>query len=313
MTFRRVADPISEFLSLVFFRNRLAALIMLALPVAIMIGLFVLPLGAFLRTSLWKLERTTIVPATSFANFEYLLTTPFYRDALVLSVQLSLSVALICLLIGYPVSLILTRRRLRIGGMVAFILFTPLFVSVVVRSFGWLVLLERQGVLNSLLLEVGLIDRPIAFLNSFAGVTIGMVNVLLVFMIVPLVTSLSAVPRNLEEAARTLGANRFRTWWHVTWPLSAPGVITGFLLVFVMTLSSYVLPRLLGGAAFAIYPVQMWRQVMSVLNWPMGAAMGVILIVVALVVSRLVLVAAHVVFPYYRQTTGRRTGARVGR
>lgn len=286
---------------------------MLAIPTALMVGLFALPLGALLRTSLWKMDRTTIVPATSFANFEYLLTTPFYREALWLSIQLSLAVAIVCLLVGYPVSMILTRRRLRIGGLVAFILFTPLFVSVVVRSFGWLVLLERQGVLNSVLVSAGLIERPLVFLNSFAGVTMGMVNVLLVFMIVPLVTSLSAVPRNLEEAARTLGANKLRTWWHVTWPLTAPGVITGFLLVFVMTLSSYVLPRLLGGASFAIYPVQMWRQVMSVLNWPLGAAMGVILIVVALIASRLILLAAHVVFPYYRQTTVRRSGARAGR
>jgi putative spermidine/putrescine transport system permease protein len=313
MTRRRLGDLATEFLSIVFFRNRWALLVMLALPASVLLALFFLPHLGFLRTSFWTVDGTTLVPATTIDNYRFLIETPFYRGALWQSIRLSLTVAMICLAVGYPVALILTRVRLRFRTLVAFILFTPMFVSVVIRSFGWLVLLERQGVVNVYLMQYGLIEQPLRLLNNFTGVVVGMVNVMLVFMVIPLVSSLSGIPRDLDEAARTLGASRLRSWWHVTWPLSAPGVITGFLLVFVITLSSYVLPRLLGGATFFIYPIQMWRQVMSVLNWPLGAAMGVVLLIVAFLASRLVSLVAHVVFPYYGQTLRRRGGAKGGR
>ena len=148
---------------------------------------------------------------------------------------------------------------------------------------------------------MGLIGNSLPLMNSLLGVTIVLVNVLLIFMVIPILSALSGIPRSLSEAAQTLAANRLRVWWHVTWPLSAPGVVSGFVLVFALALSSYVDPRIIGGAQFFLVPIQMYSEVNGSLNWPLGSAMGFVLLGVSLLVSTLVFIGSRYVFPHQRR------------
>ncbi|MBI4277636.1 MAG: ABC transporter permease [Armatimonadetes bacterium] len=280
-----VTRALTDALSYLLFRNRFALAAKLALPLAVIVALFAAPLVFLLRVSFWEYTPTGLVPAFSARNYVYFLSTPVYRATMLQSIELALLVSLVCLVLGYPLALILTRVRMKYGFVLVFVLITPLFVSVVVRTFGWLVLLERQGLVNAALMSLGLIDRPLVLVNNMLGVSLGLVNVALVFMVIPIVAALAGVPRSLNEAAQTLGANRFSAWWYVTWPLSAPGVLAGFILVFAITLSAFVQPRILGGAAFFVIPIQIWRQVSGVLNWPLGAAMGFSLLCVSFAIS----------------------------
>lgn len=294
---------ITDALSVALFRSRFALAVKLALPLLLLGALFLLPLGFIFRVSLWQYTPSGLVPDFSIKNYAYFLGDPFYRRTLWRTVELALIVSLGCLLMGYPLALILTRVRSRYTVIVTFILITPLFVSVVIRTFGWLILLERQGLINGLLLRWGVLAEPFSLLNNTFGVSVSLINVGLAFMVFPLMAALSAIPRSLGEAAQTLGAGPFRAWWHVTWPLSAPGVLAGFTLVLTLTLSAFVQPRVLGGAAFAVVPIQIWRQI-GALNWPLGAAMGVVLLATSFGLAYLVYVVHRRLFVVRRARRG---------
>lgn len=298
----KLVDAITEFLSLLLFRNKYSLAVKLFLPLLLMGVLFVIPLVFVFRVSFWEYERLNFVRNFTLENYIYFLGEPTYQRAIIQSIQLSLLVALLCLLLGYPLALILTQARIRFGSVVTFILITPLFISVVIRTFGWLVLLEVQGLVNATLQRLGMIQQPLQLLNNMFGVTIDLVNVCLVFMVIPIVASLAGIPKSLSEAARTLGANSLRVWWSITLPLSAPGVMAGFVLVFAIAISAYVQPRILGGARFLVIPVQIWRQVLGVLNWPLGAAMGFTILVASILVSGLVYLAYRLLFPHVAKT-----------
>jgi putative spermidine/putrescine transport system permease protein len=275
----------------VLFRSRFALAVQLGLPLLVVAGLFLLPLALIVRMSLSHFTPAGTVPAITLENYAYLLGDAFYRQAMWRTVEVALLVSFACLLLGYPLALILTRARSRLIVVVTFILITPLFVSVVIRTFGWLILLERQGLVNGWLLRWGVLADPLRLLNNTFGVSLSLVNVGLAFMVFPLVAALAAIPRSLHEAAQTLGAGPFRAWWHITWPLSTPGVLAGFTLVLTLTLSAFVQPRVLGGAAFSVVPVQIWRQI-GVLNWPLAGALGVTLLAISAGLAYLVYVVS---------------------
>jgi putative spermidine/putrescine transport system permease protein len=289
-----------------FFRSRFALVLKLVLPILLLMALFVVPLAYLFRVSFMEVDVGRLVPAVTLDNYAYFLSRPVYQNSLWETMRLGFIVSVACLILGYPLALILAQVKIRYSAILAFILISPLFVSVVIRTFGWLVLLEYEGLVNATLRRLGVIDEPLALLNNVIGVSLGLINVFLVFMVIPIFAALSGIPRSLNEAAQVLGANRIKAWWYVVWPLSAPGVLAGFLLVFALTISQYVQPRLLGGAAFPAVPIHIFRQVMSVLNWPLGAAMGFTLLIVSLGVSFLVYRFIRLAFPYLRTTVGRR-------
>jgi len=307
LAINRFGDGITEILSYLFFRSRFALAAKLFFPLLLMVVLFILPLIFVLRLSFWETRGMELVPTFSLRNYVYFLSEPVYRAAIGQSIKLGFLVSFICLLMGYPIALTLTHFRLKYRSVVTFILITPLFVSVVIRVFGWLILLESKGLINVTLQSLGIIDEPLKLVNSVTGVAIGIVNVLLVFMVVAIVAALAGIPKSVLEAARTLGANPIRVWWHVIWPLSGPGVLAGFVLVFASTISAFTQPRIIGGLRFLVVPILVYKEVLGVLNWPLGAAMGFVLLAVSLLASSLAyVVSQYIFFPHLRRQSARR-------
>jgi len=300
LAINRFGDGITEILSYLFFRSRFALAAKLFFPLLLMVSLFVVPLVFVLRISFWTLNGIQLVPTFTLRNYVYFLTEPVYQAALGRSLKLGFLITFICLLLGYPLALILTQFRMKYRSVVTFILVTPLFVSVVIRVFGWLVLLESKGLVNVTLQSLGILDKPLKLMNSATAVTLGIVNVLLVFMVIPIVAALAGIPKSLSEAAQTLGATRIRAWWHVILPLSVPGVAGGFVLVFAAAISSYTQPRILGGQTFLLIPVQIYTEV-AVMNWPLGATMGFVLLGLSLLTTSLVYSALRYAFPHVRR------------
>jgi putative spermidine/putrescine transport system permease protein len=183
----------------------------------------------------------------------------------------------ICLLLGYPVAFHLARTKSRWGSLLYLLVLSPLLVGVVVRSFGWLILLSGNGVINRALKDMGLIQTALQLMNNRLGVTIALVHVFLPFMILPLVGVIQAIDPTLEQAARSLGASRIRVFWRLILPLSWPGIQAGTILVFVLTLSAYVTPVMLGGAQVKTMSMLVVQNLIDNFQWPVGAAQALVL------------------------------------
>jgi putative spermidine/putrescine transport system permease protein len=156
----------------------------------------------------------------------------------------------------------------------------PLFVSVVVRSFGWLVLLGREGTINHVLVATGLVKQPIELLYTDGAVVIGLVHILVPLMILPIASVLRGIDRSFDDAARSLGASDFHVFWTVILPLSLPGVAAGTMLVFSHVIAAFVLPALIGSDRVKLMATMIYQQVMVVGNMPLGAALGVVMVLV---------------------------------
>lgn len=190
---------------------------------------------------------------------------------------LGLTVTPVCLLLGYPVAYHLARTSSRWGSLLYVLVLSPLLVGVVVRSFGWLILLSGNGVVNRMLLDLGLVQTGLQLMNNRLGVTIALVHVFLPFMILPLVGVIQSIDPSLESAARSLGASRIKVFWRLVLPLSWPGIQAGTILVFVLSLSAYVTPVMLGGAQVKTMSVLVVQNLIDNFQWPAGAAQALVL------------------------------------
>lgn len=241
--------------------------------------LFVLPLLALLRLAFNRfVAGGGMAAAWTVENFTRFFTDPFYLRLAWTTVRLSVLVTLMCLVLGYPVALFLARSRSRWRLVLTVLAVSPLLTSAVVRTYGWMVILGNDGLVNATLRSFGLVNQPLRLVNSFGGVMVGLVEVLLPFMILSVMSGLNRVQDTLEEAAQSLGAGPFRTFWRVTLPLSLPGIATGCLLVFVQTISSFVTPSLLGGNTVLVMATEIYDQAVVNLNWPFAATLSFILL-----------------------------------
>jgi len=213
----------------------------------------------------------------TLANFARVLSDGYFMGVLFETVALGLKTALICLLLGYPVAFHLARTQSRWKGLLYVFVLSPLLVGLVVRSFGWLILLSGNGVINQLLRDWGLISMPIPLMNNQLGVTIALVHVFLPFMILPLIGTIQSIDPNLALAARSLGARPTTIFRRVWLPLSWPGIQAGCILVFVLTLSAYVTPVMLGGAQVKTMSVLVVQALIDNFRWPLGAALALVL------------------------------------
>jgi putative spermidine/putrescine transport system permease protein len=216
-------------------------------------------------------------------DYAKLLTDPFYLHVIATTIGLSLGVTAICLLAGYPVAYYLVRGSGRWSGVIIFLLITPLLTPIIMRSFGWEIILSRAGLLNSILRGAGWIDRPLMLLNGPVAGVIGLVHVQIPFMILSIAAVLQSINPGLEDSARVLGAGRWSTFFHITFPLSLDGVATGAILVFMLTNGSFVTLLLLGGGSLQTLPLLVFQQFNTTQDTTMGAAMSNVLLVIALV------------------------------
>ena len=264
--------------------------LLLALPGLALLALaFFLPIGQMLVLSVSGASGLTL------EHFSRFLSDPFYLNILWRTVRLSLIITVICAVLGFPYAYIMARvsPRLRMWMVVAVIL--PLMTSVVVRTFGWMVLLSRNGLISQWARDLGWAERNFQIMHSEAAIVIGMVQVLLPFMALSILGVITRIDTRLEEASRTMGASFLGTLRTVVLPLSMPGIVAGSLLVFTLSASSFITPSLMGGARIQVLAGLVYKSVTQTLEWPFAAAQAVILFVGVLLV----------LIPYVRVSTPR--------
>jgi putative spermidine/putrescine transport system permease protein len=207
----------------------------------------------------------------------------YYWTVFARSFWLSIASTAICLATSYPVAYYLVRISHPRWRRYAYMLvIAPLFTSAVIRAMAWIILLGRKGIVNDWLQGLQIIDAPLRLLYSEGTIVLGLVYVMVPLMVLTLAAVLQTIDSRLEDAARDLGAGPFETFWCVTLPLTVPGIIAGSFLVFTLCLSSYVTPAVLGGGRTKVLAMLVFEQFMRVFNWPLGAALATILLIVSL-------------------------------
>lgn len=249
-----------------------AASLLLATPFLLMIALaFILPLAMLLRESLF-------VPSFSFTNYEKVFDEAVYLRVMFRTLRISAIVTVITLLLAYPLASLMARARGLLLGLLLLSVLLPLWTSVLVRTYAWLVLLQRNGVLNEILFGLGVVKAPMQFLRTEGAVVLAMSHVLLPFMVLPLYAALRAIPDEYVRAARMLGAGSLSVFRHVVLPLSLSGISSGCLMVFLLAIGFFVTPALIGGPQQMMLATLVQQQVTELLNWPFaGALVGVLL------------------------------------
>ncbi len=248
------------------------ASLVLILPVMLLLAVFfVLPLTGLLDQSFRS-------PDLGIANYVRALGSDLYMKILLRTVWLSVIVTALTLVLGYPVALTMSRVSGRMQLAIAVCVLIPLWTSVLVRSYAWIVLLQRRGIVNEFLLQTGLIDQPLRLLYREGTVIVAMTHVLLPFMILSIYSVLRSIPKDLSMAASNLGAGGFSTFRHVIWPLSLPGVYSGVLMVFIIALGFYITPALLGGPETLMMSTLIGQQTTETLDWGLAGALSVVLL-----------------------------------
>lgn len=255
----------------------------LSAPLVLLLAVyFLLPLGILLSNSLQVVVVGQAGPAgLTLANYARFLADLFYLRYLWATLVLGLVVTLLATLIGYPVAYGLVRSRHRWKTPLRLLVVAPLLVSVVIRTYGWIILLANNGAVNNGLLALHLIQEPIKFMFNYLGVTVGLVHFALPVAILSLVGVLESIDRSLEDAARGLGASATQTFLRITLPLSLPGIAAGSMLVFSLTVAAFVQPALMGGPSVTVLSTLIYEQMAVTLDWGFGAAVAAILLVVS--------------------------------
>lgn len=221
-------------------------------------------------------------PVLTLGNYAVALGDSFQWQVLARTLRLGLLTTVFTFVLGYPLAWNLARARGRVKGALLVLLLSPLLVGVVIRSFGWMVLLADNGVVNSLLRASGLAPDGVKLMYNEFGVLVGTVHIYLPFMVLSISGAIQNIAPDLELAARSLGASSARAFWRIVFPLSLPGVFAGCLLVFVLAVSSYVIPVLLGGFKVLTTPLLVVQTAIDVNNWPGAAAQAVVLFAASL-------------------------------
>jgi mannopine transport system permease protein len=209
---------------------------------------------------------------------------PLYLSVLTTTVITATAVTAFCLVFGYPVAFAMTRLTGKAALITAACVFVPLWTSVLIRSYAWIVLLQRNGLINNALQDAGLLDQPLKLLYTQGAVILGMTHILLPFAILPIYSTLRTLPPDFARAAANLGAGPVRTFLLITLPLSLPGVFAGGILCFVLALGFYITPALIGGPGSMLMATLIGQQTTVLLDWPFAAALSTILLSVTLLI-----------------------------
>lgn len=239
--------------------------------------LFVYPIAGILVRSLFS-------PDFTFKHYLYFFQNPLYAKVMWITIQISFLSTLTSVLVGYPVAYVLRRARPGLRNFFLLVIVLSFMISLLVRNYSWIIVLQRNGVINLLLKSFGLIDQPLILLHNKFSTMVGMTHIFTPYIIFPVYSVMMGIDLNLEKAAQNLGATRWQTFWRVTFPLSLPGIGAGALLVFIMALGFFITPALLGGRKELMLSNLIEIQVVDLLNWPFASAMSVVLLVVTLII-----------------------------
>ncbi|MGC0055872.1 ABC transporter permease (plasmid) [Brucella pituitosa] len=266
--------------------KNLWAVILIAMPLAFMAAFFLVP---FLFSVVASLQ--TPEGEWTLSNYQKIVADSYYPGIFYTTFKLSLIATIVSFFIAYPIAYYIVNmvksRNLRRFCYVLVIM--PLFTSNIVRSFGWLILLGRQGLVNQALVALGLADRPIAILFTETAIIIGLAYILVPFMVLTIAAVLQTIDRSLVEASLDLGSSRLATFFNITLPLSLPGVIAGSLIVFTLAVSAYVVPAIMSGGRIIVAAMPIFDNYSTLFNFNFGAALAISLLIVTLILITLYL------------------------
>ncbi|AJC83466.1 UNVERIFIED_ORG: mannopine transport system permease protein [Rhizobium etli] len=237
---------------------------------------FIYPIGRLVSLSF-------MAPEFTFEYYERIVTEPLYLDVLFRTLRTGAIVTVASLLLGYPVAFLMARAKGKITMIVAAAVFVPLWTSVLVRSYAWIVLLQRNGIANGMLMESGLVPGPLKLLYTEGAVILAMTHVLMPFMILPICNALRTIPGEYVQAARNLGAGPIGAFMRVTLPLSLPGIFAGCVMCFILAIGFYITPALVGGPGALMMATLIGQQTTVLLDWPFAAALATVLLTTTLV------------------------------
>ncbi|WP_372614979.1 ABC transporter permease [Aquicoccus sp.] len=243
-------------------------------------ALVVIPMSFILVYSFYEnVDLAVDRVAFQFGNWEELFSDNYYHSAIWKTLKISVVVTVLAAVLGYLPAYFIAMTTFRHKWLLLLLLILPFWVSFIIRTLSWIHILGNQGALNGLFQWLGLADAPVRMMFNEFSVMVGLIHVFLPYMILNIYVSLEGIDRNLEPAARTLGATPWQAFREVTLPLSLPGLAAGSLLVFVLTGGSYVTPLILGGPSDFLFGNLIYDSVVTELNWPMGATLSFTLLV----------------------------------
>ena len=269
---------------------------MLALPaLMLVVAALVIPTGWFFALSFVGADGRI-----SMENYARIVQSPAYYRTFVTTFQLSAVTVLVCMLIGTPLAFVMATARGRPAALLFLAILLPFWTALLVRTYTWLVVLQRFGLVNSFLMRAGLTDAPLPLINNFTGTIVGMVHIMLPVFVLPTYAAMKQMDVNVVRAALSLGASRLRTFFAVILPLSASGILAGTVLVFVTTLGFFVTPAILGGGNVTVVSMRIEKNISSFSNWGAASSLGVVL----LAMVAIVLAAGYWAIARSRRSTG---------
>ena len=273
---------------------------MLAVPALLLvIAALVVPTGWFFAQSFVGADGHL-----SLENYSRIVESPAYYRTFLTTFQLSAVTVLVCVLVGTPLAFVMATARGRPAALLFLAILLPFWTALLVRTYTWLVVLQRFGLVNSFLMWTGLTSEPLPLINNFAGTVVGMVHIMLPVFVLPTYAAMKQMDVNVVRAALSLGASRTRTFFGIILPLSASGILAGTVLVFVTTLGFFVTPAILGGGNVTVVSMRIEKNISSFSNWGAASSLGVVL---------LAMVAAALAVGYWAVARSRRsTGAANG-
>jgi ABC-type spermidine/putrescine transport system permease subunit I len=215
----------------------------------------------------------------SLVHYQRLVDQPSYARTFRATFEISAIATVVCIVLGYPLAYVLSQLPPRVANLCMIGVLMPFWTSILVRTYAWLVLLQRQGLINTWGIKLGLWEQPIALVHNLNGTLIGMVHIMLPFLILPVYGSMRAIDRDYLKAAANLGASPVRAFWQVFFPLSLPGLLAGALIVFILCLGFYVTPAVLGGGKVIMVANRIANDIEIFFNWGAASALGVVLLV----------------------------------
>jgi ABC-type spermidine/putrescine transport system permease subunit I len=248
---------------------------LLVVPVASMVLLFILPLVVLLWMSFGGSEGFSLAAYAKLGH-------PLYLRLLGLTLQLALVVTIVCMLLAYPIAYLLANLEGRLNRWIVVALFVSLWLSFLARTFTWIIILQRNGIINQTLVSAGITSGPLQLIYNQTGVYIGMIHILLPFMIVTLVPALRAIDGAYIRASLSLGLTPWATFWKVYFPLSMPGVVAGNMLVFTLAFGFFITPAILGGGRVPTIVLAIKDQVQSLADLQLASATSMVLLLFCL-------------------------------
>jgi len=252
----------------------------LTIPYLVMvIALIVIPIGWLFYLSFIGRDGTF-----SFENYTRMLESKAYLRIFITTFKISILTTILCAMLGYPLAYFMSQLSQRWANICMIGVLIPFWTSLLVRTYAWLVLLQKRGLVNDMAIDLGLIEEPIKFVHNTSGTLIGMVHIMLPFLILPLYANMRAIDQNCLKAASSLGARPSYAFWTVFFPLSIPGLLAGLLIVFVLCLGFYVTPAVLGGGKVIMVAMKITSNIELYFSWGAASALGVVLLVVTMAI-----------------------------